>query len=57
MVTINVKSVVYGIQAVLPHLKQRGHGQIIDGVVGLVAVPVRRAAQRVQRGEGGGEPR
>src|ERR1700760_655009 len=27
MVTINIKSVVYGIQAVLPHMKERGHGQ------------------------------
>ena len=49
--------VVYGIQAVLPHFKQRRRGHIITVSSGLVAVPVRAAAQRVQRGEGGGEPR
>ncbi|HEY2732527.1 MAG TPA: SDR family oxidoreductase [Polyangiales bacterium] len=30
MITVNVKSVLYGIQAVLPHFKQRGRGQIIN---------------------------
>lgn len=29
MMTINLKSVLYGIQAVLPHMKQRGDGHII----------------------------
>jgi short-subunit dehydrogenase len=29
MVTVNIKSVVYGIQAVLPYFKQRGRGHII----------------------------
>ena len=44
MVTINIKSVLYGIQAVLPHLKQRGHGQIITVSSGLSRFPF--AAQR-----------
>ena len=44
MVTINIKSVVYGIQAVLPHMKQRGHGQIMTVSSGLSRFPF--AAQR-----------
>jgi short-subunit dehydrogenase len=44
MVTINIKSVVYGIQAVLPHMKQRGHGQIVTISSGLSRFPF--AAQR-----------
>jgi len=44
MITINIKSVVYGIQAVLPHMKQRGHGQIITVSSGLARFPF--AAQR-----------
>lgn len=39
MMLVNVKSVVYGIQAVLPHLKQRGHGQIISVSSGLSRFP------------------
>ena len=39
MYTVNVKSVVYGIQAVLPHMKQRGHGQIITVSSGLARFP------------------
>src|SRR5689334_3705603 len=35
MVTVNIKSVVYGIQAVLPHFKQRKRGQIIAVSSGL----------------------
>ena len=30
MMRVNVKSVIYGMQAVLPHFKERGHGQIIN---------------------------
>src|SRR5262249_35499438 len=30
MMRVNVKSVVYGMQAVLPHFKERGRGQIIN---------------------------
>jgi NADP-dependent 3-hydroxy acid dehydrogenase YdfG len=44
MMTINIKSVVYGIQAVLPHMKQRGRGQIITVSSGLARFPF--AAQR-----------
>ena len=35
----NMKSVVYGIQAVLPHFKSRNHGQIINVSSGLARVP------------------
>jgi NADP-dependent 3-hydroxy acid dehydrogenase YdfG len=44
MMTINVKSVVYGIQAVLPHFKQRKRGHIITISSGLSRFPL--AAQR-----------
>ncbi|MEO6772286.1 MAG: SDR family NAD(P)-dependent oxidoreductase [Kofleriaceae bacterium] len=44
MVTINIKSVLYGIQAVLPHMKQREHGQIMTVSSGLSRFPL--AAQR-----------
>ncbi len=44
MVTINVKAVVYGIQAVLPHFKERKRGQIITVSSGLSRFPF--AAQR-----------
>jgi NADP-dependent 3-hydroxy acid dehydrogenase YdfG len=40
MVAINIKSVLYGIQAVLPHMKQRGHGQIITISSGLSRLPL-----------------
>ena len=30
MIRINIKSVLYGVQEVLPHFKQRGSGQIIN---------------------------
>jgi NADP-dependent 3-hydroxy acid dehydrogenase YdfG len=39
MVTVNVKSVVYGIQAVLPHFKERKAGQIISLSSGLSRFP------------------
>ncbi len=39
MVTVNIKSVVYGIQAVLPHFKQRKRGQIIAVSSGLSRFP------------------
>jgi NAD(P)-dependent dehydrogenase (short-subunit alcohol dehydrogenase family) len=39
MMLVNVKSVLYGIQAVLPHMKQRGHGQIISVSSGLSRFP------------------
>jgi NADP-dependent 3-hydroxy acid dehydrogenase YdfG len=35
MITINVKSLLYGIQAVLPHLRERKRGQIIATSSGL----------------------
>jgi NAD(P)-dependent dehydrogenase (short-subunit alcohol dehydrogenase family) len=30
MITTNLKSALYGMQAVLPHFKERGHGHIIN---------------------------
>jgi NAD(P)-dependent dehydrogenase (short-subunit alcohol dehydrogenase family) len=39
MITANVKSVLYGIQAVLPHFKQRGRGQIVTISSGLARFP------------------
>ncbi len=39
MWTINMKSVVYGIQAVLPHFKAKNAGQIINVSSGLSRVP------------------
>lgn len=44
MMTINVKSVLYGIQAVLPYYKQRKRGQIVTISSGLSRFPL--AAQR-----------
>ena len=40
MWTINMKSVVYGIQAVLPHFKEKNAGQIINVSSGLSRIPV-----------------
>jgi short-subunit dehydrogenase len=40
MMTVNLKSVVYGIQAVLPHLKQRRAGQIMTVSSGLSRLPL-----------------
>jgi NADP-dependent 3-hydroxy acid dehydrogenase YdfG len=40
MVSINIKSVVYGIQAVLPHMKERKRGQIIAISSGLARFPL-----------------
>jgi NADP-dependent 3-hydroxy acid dehydrogenase YdfG len=39
MVTINIKSVLYGIQAVLPHMKEKKQGQIISISSGLSRFP------------------
>jgi NADP-dependent 3-hydroxy acid dehydrogenase YdfG len=39
MVTVNVKSVLYGIQAVLPHFRERKRGQIITISSGLSRFP------------------
>jgi NADP-dependent 3-hydroxy acid dehydrogenase YdfG len=39
MVTINIKSVMYGMQAVLPHFKDRKRGQIISLSSGLSRFP------------------
>jgi NAD(P)-dependent dehydrogenase (short-subunit alcohol dehydrogenase family) len=44
MMTTNLKSVVYGIQAVLPHFKQQKRGQIVTISSGLARFPF--AAQR-----------
>jgi len=40
MWTVNMKSVVYGIQAVLPHFKARNAGQIINVSSGLSRAPL-----------------
>ena len=40
MWTINMKSVVYGVQAVLPHFKSRNAGQIINVSSGLSRAPL-----------------
>lgn len=39
MMTVNVKSVLYGIQAVLPHMKKQQSGQIITISSGLARFP------------------
>ncbi|HEY0253701.1 MAG TPA: SDR family oxidoreductase, partial [Kofleriaceae bacterium] len=39
MMTVNLKSVLYGIQAVLPQMKKQGHGQIIAVSSGLARFP------------------
>jgi NAD(P)-dependent dehydrogenase (short-subunit alcohol dehydrogenase family) len=39
MMTVNVKSVLYGIQAVLPHFKAQQHGHIITISSGLARFP------------------
>src|SRR5436190_1870991 len=40
MITVNVKSALYGMQAVLPHLQERGAGHIINVSSFLSRVPV-----------------
>jgi NADP-dependent 3-hydroxy acid dehydrogenase YdfG len=40
MWTVNMKSVVYGIQAVLPHFKSKNAGQIINISSGLSRAPL-----------------
>ena len=40
MMTVNVKSALYGIQAILPHFKARGSGQIINLSSFLSRVPM-----------------
>lgn len=46
MVDVNVKSVLYGMQAVLPHFKARGTGQIINisSMLGRIPFAVHRSA-------------
>jgi NADP-dependent 3-hydroxy acid dehydrogenase YdfG len=46
MMTANVKSALYGMQAVLPHFKARGAGQIINvsSMLGRVPFALQRAA-------------
>ncbi len=39
MMLVNLKSALYGIQAVLPHFKQRGQGQIVNVSTMLSRVP------------------
>jgi len=39
MITVNLKSVLYGIQAVLPHFKERKRGQIVAVSSGLSRFP------------------
>jgi NADP-dependent 3-hydroxy acid dehydrogenase YdfG len=46
MITINIKSVLYGVQEVLPHFRERGSGQIINvsSVLGRVPMAPFRSA-------------
>ncbi len=46
MMTVNVKSVLYGMQAVLPHFQSRGRGQIINvsSVLGRIPFATIRSA-------------
>lgn len=46
MMTVNVKSVLYGMQAVLPHFESRGRGQIINvsSVLGRIPFATIRSA-------------
>jgi NADP-dependent 3-hydroxy acid dehydrogenase YdfG len=46
MVDVNVKSVLYGMQAVLPHFKARGRGQVINisSMLGRIPFAVQRSA-------------
>jgi short-subunit dehydrogenase len=46
MVGVNIKSVLYGMQAVLPHFKARGTGQIINisSMLGRIPFAVHRSA-------------
>ncbi len=46
MMRVNVKSAVYGMQAVLPHFKQRGEGHVINvsSMLGRVPFAVQRSA-------------
>jgi NADP-dependent 3-hydroxy acid dehydrogenase YdfG len=44
MMTVNVKSALYGMQAVLPHFQERGAGQIINVSSFLSRVRWRRSA-------------
>jgi NADP-dependent 3-hydroxy acid dehydrogenase YdfG len=46
MITVNVKSALYGAQAVLPHFKARGQGHLINvsSVLGRLPFAVQRAA-------------
>jgi len=40
MVTVNVRSVLYGVQAIVPHFQQRGEGHVINVSSFLARVPV-----------------
>jgi NADP-dependent 3-hydroxy acid dehydrogenase YdfG len=46
MIDVNVKSVLYGMQAVLPHFKARGRGQVINisSMLGRIPFAVQRSA-------------
>ena len=46
MITVNVKSALYGMQAVLPHFKARGTGQVINisSMLGRVPLAVFRSS-------------
>jgi short-subunit dehydrogenase len=40
MVTVNVRSVLYGMQAIVPHFQQRGRGHVINVSSFLARVPI-----------------
>jgi short-subunit dehydrogenase len=46
MIRVNVKSVIYGCQAILPHFKARGAGQIVNvsSVLGRLPMALQRSA-------------
>jgi NADP-dependent 3-hydroxy acid dehydrogenase YdfG len=44
---VNVKSALYGMQAMLPHSKARGTGHVINISPSWVRMPLRRCARRI----------
>ena len=51
MMTVNVKSAMYGMQEVLPHFKERGAGQVINisSMLGRIPYALPRAAYSAAR--------
>ena len=55
MIDVNVKSALYGMQAIAPHFMERGSGHIVNISSFLARVPGGAAAFGVQRGESGAQ--